>query len=79
MRPDMAIFSKEGPAIIVEFKAPGVSMDDHIGDLSEYALAGGQIKRTLKEVLWISDRRHDQSSENDGLDQVRRGQRILSI
>jgi hypothetical protein len=37
MRPDIAIFSKEGSAIIVEFKAPGVSMDDHIGDLSEYA------------------------------------------
>ncbi|MGY4197260.1 hypothetical protein [Bradyrhizobium sp. USDA 4520] len=37
MRPDIAIFSKEGAAIIVEFKAPGVSMDDHIGDLSEYA------------------------------------------
>jgi hypothetical protein len=36
-RPDIAIFSKEGSAIIVEFKAPGVSMDDHIGDLSEYA------------------------------------------
>src|SRR5690606_11888548 len=27
----------EGSAIIIEFKAPGVSMDDHIGDLSEYA------------------------------------------
>lgn len=37
MRPDIAIFGKEGSAIIIEFKAPGVSMDDHIGDLSEYA------------------------------------------
>jgi hypothetical protein len=36
-RPDIAIFDKEGSAIIVEFKAPGVSLDDHIGDLSEYA------------------------------------------
>lgn len=36
-RPDIAIFSKEGSAIIVEFKAPGVSMDDHTNDLSEYA------------------------------------------
>lgn len=36
-RPDIAIFSKEGAAIIVEFKAPGVSMDDHTNDLSEYA------------------------------------------
>jgi hypothetical protein len=36
-RPDIALFSDEGSAIIVEFKAPGVSMDDHVGDLSEYA------------------------------------------
>lgn len=36
-RPDIAVFSKEGSAIIVEFKAPGVSTDEHIGDLSEYA------------------------------------------
>jgi len=36
-RPDIAIFSKEGSAIIIEFKAPGVSLDDHVGDLSEYA------------------------------------------
>ncbi|MCW2392866.1 hypothetical protein M2336_001297 [Sphingobium sp. B1D7B] len=36
-RPDIALFSHEGSAIIVEFKAPGVSMDDHVGDLSEYA------------------------------------------
>lgn len=36
-RPDIAIFDREGSAIIVEFKAPGVSLDDHIGDLSEYA------------------------------------------
>lgn len=36
-RPDIAIFDKEGSAIIIEFKAPGVSLDDHIGDLSEYA------------------------------------------
>jgi hypothetical protein len=36
-RPDIAIFSKEGACIIIEFKAPGVSMDDHVGDLMEYA------------------------------------------
>jgi hypothetical protein len=36
-RPDIAVFSKEGSAIIIEFKAPGVSMDDHVGDLTEYA------------------------------------------
>ncbi|SEQ45262.1 hypothetical protein SAMN05216600_10638 [Pseudomonas cuatrocienegasensis] len=49
-RPDIALFSKEGSAIIVEFKAPGVSMDDHIGDLSEYAhllaaKSGGKLKK----------------------------------
>lgn len=36
-RPDIAIFSKQGAAIIVEFKAPGVNLDEHIGDLMEYA------------------------------------------
>lgn len=49
-RPDIALFSKEGSAIIVEFKAPGVPMDEHIGDLSEYAQllaakSGGKLKK----------------------------------
>lgn len=49
-RPDIALFSKEGSAIIVEFKAPGVSMDDHVGDLTEYAhllaaKSGGKLNR----------------------------------
>jgi hypothetical protein len=49
-RPDIAVFSKEGSAIIVEFKAPGVSTDQHIGDLSEYAQllaakSGGKLKK----------------------------------
>jgi hypothetical protein len=49
-RPDIALFNKEGSAIIIEFKAPGVSMDEHIGDLSEYAhllaaKSGGKLKR----------------------------------
>ncbi len=49
-RPDIALFSREGSAIIVEFKAPGVSMDDHVGDLTEYAhllaaKSGGKLKR----------------------------------
>lgn len=49
-RPDIALFSKEGSATIIEFKAPGVSLDEHIGDLSEYAYllgakSGGKIKR----------------------------------
>ena len=49
-RPDTAIFSKEGSAIIIEFKAPNVSMDDHIGDLMEYsqllaAKSNGRLKK----------------------------------
>ena len=49
-RPDIALFSKEGSAIIVEFKAPGVSMDDHIGDLSEYAhLLAAKSRGKLKK------------------------------
>ena len=36
-RPDIAIFGKEGSAIIIEFKAPGVPLDEHIGDLNRYA------------------------------------------
>lgn len=36
-RPDIAIFGKEGSAIIIEFKAPGISLDEHVGDLSRYA------------------------------------------
>ncbi|MFZ3005175.1 MAG: hypothetical protein WA047_03290 [Phenylobacterium sp.] len=49
-RPDIAIFSNEGSAIIVEFKAPGVSMDEHIGDLSEYAhLLAAKSKGRLRK------------------------------
>jgi hypothetical protein len=49
-RPDIALFSKEGSAIIVEFKAPGVSLDDHVGDLTEYAhllaaKSGGKLNK----------------------------------
>ncbi len=36
-RPDIAIFGEEGSAIIIEFKAPSVPLDEHIGDLSRYA------------------------------------------
>ncbi|AGF74812.1 hypothetical protein BAnh1_09400 [Bartonella australis AUST/NH1] len=36
-RPDIAILNKEGAAVIVEFKAPGVSMDNHVADLMEYS------------------------------------------
>jgi hypothetical protein len=36
-RPDIAIFNQEGSAIIIEFKAPGVELQDHILDLVQYA------------------------------------------
>jgi hypothetical protein len=36
-RPDIAIFNQEGSAIIIEFKAPGVQLQEHVGDLSQYA------------------------------------------
>lgn len=36
-RPDIALFHEEGSVVIVEFKAPGVSLDAHVGDLMEYA------------------------------------------
>ena len=49
-RPDIALFNKEGSAVIVEFKAPGVSADEHIGDLAEYAhllaaKSGGKLRK----------------------------------
>lgn len=49
-RPDLAIFSKEGSVVIIEFKAPGVNMDEHIGDLNEYAYllaakSSGKLKK----------------------------------
>lgn len=36
-RPDIAIFTKEGAAIIIEFKAPDVGIQEHIPDLAQYA------------------------------------------
>lgn len=49
-RPDIALFNKEGSAVIVEFKAPGVPLDEHIGDLIEYAhllaaKSGGKLRK----------------------------------
>lgn len=49
-RPDIALFCKEGSAIIIEFKAPSVSLDDHVNDLMEYsqllaAKSNGRLKR----------------------------------
>jgi len=37
-RPDIAIFGKEGVAIIIELKAPGVPLDEHDADLMEYSV-----------------------------------------
>lgn len=36
-RPDIAIFNQEGAAIIIEFKAPGVELQEHTNDLIQYA------------------------------------------
>lgn len=49
-RPDLALFHEEGSAVIVEFKAPGVSLDEHVGDLTEYATllaakSNGRLKK----------------------------------
>lgn len=49
-RPDIAIFSKEGSAIIIEFKAPGVNLDEHVADLMEYSqLLAAKSKGRLKQ------------------------------
>lgn len=49
-RPDIAIFNEEGAAIIIEFKAPGVELQEHIPDLIQYsrllaAKSNGKIKK----------------------------------
>ena len=49
-RPDIAVFSQEGAVIIIEFKAPGVPIQDHINDLVQYARllaakSNGKLKR----------------------------------
>jgi hypothetical protein len=49
-RPDIAIFTNEGAAIIIEFKAPDVGIQDHIADLAQYARllaakSNGRIKK----------------------------------
>lgn len=49
-RPDIAIFNQEGSAIIIEFKAPNVQLQEHIQDLAQYsrllaAKSGGKIKK----------------------------------
>lgn len=49
-RPDIAIFTKEGSAIIIEFKAPDVGLQEHVPDLVQYARllaakSNGRIKK----------------------------------
>lgn len=49
-RPDIAIFNKAGSVVIIEFKAPGVFLDEHVGDLMEYAqLLAAKSKGKLKK------------------------------
>ena len=50
VRPDIALFHAEGAVVIVEFKAPGVSLDNHFGDLVEYAtLLAAKSKGRLRK------------------------------
>lgn len=49
-RPDIAIFTKEGAAIIIEFKAPEVGLQEHIPDLAQYArLLAAKSKGRIKK------------------------------
>lgn len=49
-RPDLALFHEEGSVVIVEFKAPGVSLDKHDNDLIEYAtILAAKSKGRLKK------------------------------
>lgn len=50
VRPDIALFHEEGAVVIVEFKAPGVSLDNHYMDLVEYAtLLAAKSKGKLRK------------------------------
>ena len=58
-RPDIAIFDKEGSAIIIEFKSPGINLDEHTGDLMEYATllaakSNGKLKKFYGYLLGTS-------------------------
>lgn len=54
-RPDIAIFNQEGSAIIIEFKAPGVPLQEHIADLAQYArlLAAKSNSRIKKFYCYL--------------------------
>jgi hypothetical protein len=36
-RPDIALFNQEGAAVIIEFKAPDIDLQEHVNDLAQYA------------------------------------------
>ncbi len=49
-RPDIALFNQEGAAVIIEFKAPEVDLQEHVNDLAQYARllaakSSGRIKK----------------------------------
>ena len=49
-RPDIALFHEEGSVVIVEFKAPGVSIDEHENELFKYAtILASKSKGKLKK------------------------------
>ncbi|WP_127158683.1 hypothetical protein [Xanthomonas arboricola] len=55
-RPDIALFNEEGAAIIIEFKAPDVEIQDHINDLTQYARllaakSNGKIKKIFGYLI----------------------------
>lgn len=65
-RPDIALFTKEGAAIIIEFKAPDVGLQEHIPDLAQYARllaakSNGRIKKFYGYLIGctIDDTRMD--------------------
>lgn len=50
-RPDIAIFNQEGSAIVIEFKAPGVELQEHIPDLVQYArLLSAKSRGKIKKI-----------------------------
>lgn len=67
-RPDIAIFSKEGAAIIIEFKAPEVGLQEHIPDLFQYArlLAAKSNGRIKKFYGYLIGHTLDTSRMNPG-------------
>ena len=49
-RPDIALFHEEGSVVIVEFKAPGISIDEHENELFKYAtVLASKSKGKLKK------------------------------